>query len=1114
MVESNTQDPVSARIIGQKPPNPLPGRKHSRTTKLLVVLAILLGVPLLSLGDLMEIIPLFAPVLASPLFPFFHEIHDLLAVGVVLYAAYHYSTRLAVIAILAYFVAHIPYAIVTFPEETPELSRILLGVFVAFLGIWLIDRLHQAEEETHTAAERYGSTLDSMMEGCQIIGFDWRYLYLNDAAVRQSRNTREALLVHTMMEIYPGIEQTEMFARLRRCLEERLPHRMENLFTYPDGSQGWFELSIEPMPGGAFILSLDITERKQAEEMLRQSEDKYRNIVENALVGVYRTNLKGDILYVNDTAVSMFGFDSAEEMIAGGVVARYKNQSNRAILIKELTEKGKVNNFEVELLTKTGERKNVIMNVILAGDTISGMVIDATERKRAEEALRQSEERFRAIFETTADGILIADTDSKRFFDGNKAICHLLGYTREEIKNLGIMDIHPEAELVSIMKRFTQLPEGNAALSLDIPVKRKDGSILYADINSAPITFAGKTYQLGIFRDATERKQAEESLRQSEALYRSLFENMLNGFAYCRMLFEGDRPLDWVYLSVNARFEELTGLHDVIGKKVTEVIPGIRETNPELFDIYGRVSQGGKPEVFETYLPPLDMWFSISVYSPSKEHFVAVFDVITERKRAEEQLRMAEQNFRNSLEESPLGIRIVTSEGELLYSNKTILDIYGYSSIEELRSMPTRERYTPESYLEHQQRRELRRLGQPVPPNYQISIVRKDGGIRDLSVTRKEVIWNGETQYQTIYQDITEHERADEQREQAAAEWQTTFDSIVDLISIHDRDFKIVRVNRAFANFLKMKPEEIIGRHCYEVLHGENEPSQYCAHIKTLETRKPSHAEFFNPHLGIYMEVDCSPIFNAQGEIATTVHIARDITERKKMEEQLVFTDRMASIGQLASGIAHELNNPLTGVIGFSDLLLERDVPEDVKEDLKVINREAKRTANIVKGLLTFARKQGTAKEPVDINSAIQGVLQLRSYEQKVSNIEVNTRLPADLPEVTGNRGQLQQVFINLIINAEQAMLEARGRGTLTVVTEQVGNIVRASVADDGPGISPENMRKLFTPFFTTKEMGKGTGLGLSICQGIVTEHGGRIYAESELGQGAAFIVELPIHGA
>jgi signal transduction histidine kinase len=242
------------------------------------------------------------------------------------------------------------------------------------------------------------------------------------------------------------------------------------------------------------------------------------------------------------------------------------------------------------------------------------------------------------------------------------------------------------------------------------------------------------------------------------------------------------------------------------------------------------------------------------------------------------------------------------------------------------------------------------------------------------------------------------------------------------------------------------------------------------------------------------------------------VQDARESRERELQQEQLILTDRLASIGQLASGIAHELNNPLTSVIGFSDLLLEKDIPADIKEDLEVINREAKRTAGVVRNLLTFARKHPTAKQLVNINNIIQTVLALGAYEQRINNIQVDTRFAPDLPKVMADGFQLQQVFLNIINNAEFFMIEAHGRGTLTVTTERVGDIIRASLADDDPGIPKENLEHyLFNPFFTTKEVGKGTGLGLSICHGIITAHGGRIYAESELGKGATFIVELPI---
>jgi len=192
-------------------------------------------------------------------------------------------------------------------------------------------------------------------------------------------------------------------------------------------------------------------------------------------------------------------------------------------------------------------------------------------------------------------------------------------------------------------------------------------------------------------------------------------------------------------------------------------------------------------------------------------------------------------------------------------------------------------------------------------------------------------------------------------------------------------------------------------------------------------------------------------------------------------------------------------------------LLLQKDVPDDVREDLQVVSREAKRTADIIKNLLTFARKHEAEKTPTNLNKVIGNVLALRAYEQKVNNIEVRADLAPDLPEITADGFKLQQVFLNIIINAEYFMTQAHKKGTLTINTKRVGDAVQASFADDGPGIPEEALSHLFDPFFTTKEVGAGTGLGLSICHGVIAEHGGQIYAESASGKGATFVVELPI---
>ena len=246
--------------------------------------------------------------------------------------------------------------------------------------------------------------------------------------------------------------------------------------------------------------------------------------------------------------------------------------------------------------------------------------------------------------------------------------------------------------------------------------------------------------------------------------------------------------------------------------------------------------------------------------------------------------------------------------------------------------------------------------------------------------------------------------------------------------------------------------------------------------------------------------------------------VLREVVERKRAEEERLklerkvqINSRLTSIGEMAAGIAHEINNPLTPILGFADMLLKRDLPEDVKDDLQIIRDSARRTADVTRRLLLFARQSKPMRTLCNINEVVETTLQLRAYYLKTNNIKVITELDLELPQTMADAGQLQQVVLNLIMNAEYSMVHARGGGNLLIKTEKMGNIICLSVKDDGPGISKENMEKLFTPFFSTKKVGEGTGLGLSTCHGIIAEHNGRIYAESEVGKGATFIVELPI---
>ncbi len=250
---------------------------------------------------------------------------------------------------------------------------------------------------------------------------------------------------------------------------------------------------------------------------------------------------------------------------------------------------------------------------------------------------------------------------------------------------------------------------------------------------------------------------------------------------------------------------------------------------------------------------------------------------------------------------------------------------------------------------------------------------------------------------------------------------------------------------------------------------------------------------------------------------AYSSELGNKVRERtRKLEEaqsRLVQSEKLSAIGQLVAGVAHELNNPLTGVLGYAQLLLRREKDPDGRRALERIDSEATRCKKIVQNLLTFARKQKTAKTLIDLNTALERALELRAYQMRLDNIEVVTELQRDLPQTMADFHQMQQAFLNIIVNAHQAMGEVEHRGRLVLRSRAAGDRIVVELEDNGPGIPAALRERIFDPFFTTKEVGVGTGLGLSICYGIMEEHGGRITVASEPGQWTRFTVELPIVG-
>jgi two-component system NtrC family sensor kinase len=269
----------------------------------------------------------------------------------------------------------------------------------------------------------------------------------------------------------------------------------------------------------------------------------------------------------------------------------------------------------------------------------------------------------------------------------------------------------------------------------------------------------------------------------------------------------------------------------------------------------------------------------------------------------------------------------------------------------------------------------------------------------------------------------------------------------------------------------------------------------------------------------IPVQVSVSP-YAEEGQHRGCFAVVRDLRaereaeqERKTMQAQLAQAEKLSALGEVISGIAHELNNPLTGVMGYSELLLAGEAAPEARKNLEKIHKEALRCQKIVQNLLIFSRRKGPERKAVRLNDLATATLELRANQLKVDGIEVVMDLEPDLPEITGDFHQLQQVVFNIVNNAHQAMCEKGGGGRLAITTRSAEGSVEISFADSGPGILPDRIPRIFDPFFTTKAIGKGTGLGLSLSYGIVKEHGGRIDVASAPGEGATFIIRLPVRG-
>ncbi len=410
-------------------------------------------------------------------------------------------------------------------------------------------------------------------------------------------------------------------------------------------------------------------------DALKHSENFLNSMIEQSPHAMWISDSSGTLIRTNQALRNLLNVTDKE------LVGKYNVFQDNIVeeqgcmpLVREVFEKGSAVKFKLKWDSsqlksmQLQKSASVILEVTIFpiidtdGRVTNAVIqhVDITERVLAEDALKASEAQYHLLSEHTIDTVWLMDMDLKVIYH-SPSVERLRGFTAQEIKQMKLeQHVTPESlKLVSevVLKELPKVqadPDYNPILTMDLEYTCKDGGTVWTE-NKFSVVRDEKKNLIGILgeaRDITERRKTTAALKESEELYRSLFENMLNGFAYCRMIYDQGKPRDFTYLAVNKAFEKQTGLKDVAGKNVTQAIPGIYEADPQIFEIYGRVALTGIPEQFETYVSSMRMWFAVSVYSPQKEYFVAVFDVITERKLAEDKLLRSYESLKKTLNDA------------------------------------------------------------------------------------------------------------------------------------------------------------------------------------------------------------------------------------------------------------------------------------------------------------------------------------------------------------------------------------------------------------------------------------------------------------------------------
>lgn len=676
----------------------------------------------------------------------------------------------------------------------------------------------------------------------------------------------------------------------------------------------------------------DITEHKQAEAALRLSEEQYRTTVQNAPVGIATSNSDKHFLSANNMFCQILGYTESELKQLTFKDITHPEDLAESINLMQAIDTGKMPSFSQEKRYVKKDGNLIIGKIVVSAlrdqtgkpTMYIAELEDFTAYSRTERALYDSEIRYRRLFETARDGILIQDAITGAVTDVNPFLIETLGFPRDEILGKSVWELGCVKDPKIVKDLFMELQNKGYVRYDDLPLETADGRRVDVEFIANVYNVDNqKVIQCNI-RNITERNRVEKALKESEQNFRNSLDNSTMGI---RIIDARGHILYWNQAFLNIfGYENIGEIRKIpLQERLTldgyanylkqkeNALKGDPIPDKSEIDIIRKDGSMRHLEVFRKEV----LWYG-------KTQYQTIYNDISEHKKAEQALQESEKNLRNTLDSSPMGIYIIDANLNTLYANQKLLDIFGYQNLDEIRTSPLDEHYTPGSRIGLAQRRERYLRGESNPDHFELDIVRKDGLIRHLQVYRKEILWGSKKQRQIIYEDITERKQAEEALYASEVSYRRLFESAKDgILIINAATGLITDANPYLANLLGISVRELIGEELWQIgtfkdIVSNKEKFQellekkYVRYedllLKTADGREIS-VEFVS---NLY-EVDHRKVI--QCNIRNITDRKQAEKEKQELQEKAQVTSRLAAVGEMAAGIAHEINNPLTGVL-------------------------------------------------------------------------------------------------------------------------------------------------------------------------------------------------------